>query len=76
VKNITISVDEDLWSRIREAAAVEHKSMNAFIGETMGKTLRGTGSSVGQRIVALADQVENPGASWKWNREELYEDAG
>jgi hypothetical protein len=64
VKNITISVDEDLWTRVKHAAASEHVSMNAFIQ-----------ASPTAKLIALAESNRLEGQPWKWSRDEIYEDA-
>ncbi len=74
MKNITISVDEDLWKRIRDSADGEHLSMNAFIRELLRKVIVGSDDSSASRIVALAREFGPAPTSWKWNRDEIYEE--
>ena len=75
VRNITISVDDDLWRRVRDAADHEHVSMNAFIREVLGRTVKRPQDSAAARLAAFAEETGPAPASWKWNREEIYEDA-
>ncbi len=75
VKNITISVDEDLWSRVHEAAAKDRISMNAFIRSVLARSLRRPNESGGERFANLAERIGPGPNSWKWNRDEIYEDA-
>ena len=56
VKNITISVGDELWKRLRDSAASEHVSMNAFIRDTLSRTVRRTQESAAARIVAIAEE--------------------
>jgi plasmid stability protein len=72
MKNITISVDDDLWSKIRDAAASERKSMNAFIRDALSSTLPGHQMTAGERAAAVACELGPAPKSWKWNREEIY----
>jgi hypothetical protein len=74
VKNITISVDDDLWFKIRDAAAAQHKSMNSFIGETIARSLSGADLTAGERATRIAIQLGPAPCSWKWKRSELYEE--
>ena len=74
VKNITISVDDDLWSRVRDSAAAEHVSMNAFIRDTLSRTVRRSEESIGSRLATLAEEYGPAPRSWKWNRDEIYEE--
>ena len=74
MKNITISVDEDLWMRIRDSADEEHLSMNAFIRGVLRKVIVGSDDTPASRIVALAREFGPAPLSWKWNRDEIYEE--
>jgi plasmid stability protein len=76
VKNITISVDEELWSRIREAAAQDRISMNAFIRSVLSRSVKTSKDSTGERVAAVAESAGPAPKSWTWNRTEIYEDAG
>ena len=75
VKNITISVEDDLYRRIREAANSDSISMNVYIREALRRTVRSSSDSTGARLAALAEQIGPTPASWRWNRAEIYEDA-
>ena len=76
VKNITISVDEELWARVREAAADDRVSVNSFIRGVLARTVRRSKDSTGERMAALAEATGPAPQAWKWNRAEIYEDAG
>ena len=74
MKNITISVDEEMWARIREVAATEHKSVNAFIKETVARSLPGAAMTAGERAAQIARQIGPAPKSWTWSRSEIYEE--
>ncbi len=75
VKNVTISIEDELWQTVREAAASNRVSMNAFIRDILRQSVRRTGDSAAERFAALAEASGPAPKSWKWNREEIYEDA-
>ena len=75
VKNITISVDDELWSRVREAAAEDRISMNAFIRAVLTRTVRRNMASTGERLADLAEAVGPAPRTWRWSRTQVYEDA-
>ncbi len=74
MKRITISLDEDLWARIKKVAAAEHKSMSALIRDTLASGLHGENTTAGERVIAIAREVGPAPQSWKWNREQLYDE--
>ena len=76
VKNITISIDDELWTRVRDAAAEDRTSMNAFIRSVLARTVRRAGASTGERLAALAEAGGPAPHTWKWSRTQVYEDAG
>jgi hypothetical protein len=76
VKNITISVDEELWANVREAAANERVSMNSFIRSVLARTVKRSGDSTGARLATLAESIGPATKTWTWNRDEIYKDAG
>jgi len=75
VKNITISVDDDLWTRVKHAAADEHISMNAFIQSLLANSVKRNTVSPTAKLIALSEESTQKGAAWKWSRDEIYEDA-
>lgn len=75
VKNITISVDEELWANVREAAANERVSMNSFIRSVLSRTVKRSRDSTGVRLSTLAESMGPAANTWTWNRGEIYEDA-
>jgi hypothetical protein len=48
--------------------------MNAFIRELLRKVIVGSDDSSASRIVALAREFGPAPTSWKWNRDEIYEE--
>lgn len=75
VRNITISVDDDLWKRIRDSASESHISMNKFIGEALSRAVMRSEDSPAARIAAMAERIGPAPKAWTWNRDEIYEDA-
>ena len=75
VKNVTISLPEHVWEKLRKKARAADKSLNAFIGERLVDEV-----SEAQGLFAdleeIARNVRGTGKPWKWNREEIYEDRG
>jgi hypothetical protein len=75
VRNITISVDAELWKLVREAAAQDRISMNAFIRDVLSRTVKQPHESAAERVAKLALSMQPSTVHWKWNRDEIYEDA-
>jgi len=74
VHNITISVDDELWKLVREAAAEDRISMNAFIRKALSRTVLKTEESAAARFANLAEAMTPSTVPWKWDRNEIYED--
>lgn len=80
MKNITVSVDDDLYREARVEAARRHKSLSALVREFLAG-LRGSEQTAApavdpelEKLWALADaKPERPGSVGPLNREELYQ---
>lgn len=73
--NVTLSINDDIVERAREAARQQGMSLNSLIRRYLESV---AGVSRGEELAAQFDELwgERSGRSggWRFNREELYED--
>jgi hypothetical protein len=77
MKNITLSLDEELLKQARVYAAQQSTTINRLIREYLERLVRQEERSAQarKRLLELAETSEGRlGSDWKWNREEIYED--
>jgi hypothetical protein len=76
MKNITLSVEEEVLDKVRIAAAKRRTSVNGLVREYLEQVARSEAQagSARERLLQLID--ESPGRlgpNWKWNREDAYQ---
>ncbi|AIE84716.1 hypothetical protein OP10G_1348 [Fimbriimonas ginsengisoli Gsoil 348] len=72
VKNVTISVPDDLWRGLNDEAAEKRLSLNAYVRELLEREI-GRKDTMGGRLVSFAREHGPAPQSWNWNRAEIYE---
>ena len=73
MKNVTLSMDEELLAAGRKYAQAHNTTLNALMRDVLERTVR---PDPKERTKALMELMLNAGGNsngWKWNREELYE---
>jgi hypothetical protein len=75
VKNLTISLDEHLLLAAKKAAATKGVSLNKFVRDLLQRSVKPEAESEEFLFFRLADEFKPTSGGWKWNREEIYEDA-
>jgi len=75
VRNLTISLDETLLLAAKRAAAAKGVSLNKFVLELLQRAVRPVPDSEEFLLFRLSDEIKPNSLGWKWNRDELYEDA-
>ena len=76
MKNITLSVEEDVLAAVRKYAAARNTTVNGLVREYLGKLAaqEDRAAQARKELVELAKaSTFDPGKDWKWNREELYD---
>jgi metal-responsive CopG/Arc/MetJ family transcriptional regulator len=73
MKNVTLSIPEDLLHRSREYAAKQGTSLNEFIRTLLRKTVNPPEYDPIQKLIEHTQQMQVRTKDWKWNRTELYD---
>jgi hypothetical protein len=76
MKNITLSVEDDVLDKVRVVAAKRRTSVNGLVREYLVQVARSEGQagSARERLLQLLDSSRGRlGPNWKWNREDAYE---
>jgi hypothetical protein len=76
VKNVTLSVEEDVLAAVRKYAAARNTTVNGLVREYLGKIAaqEDRAAQARKELVELAlTSTFDPGKDWKWNREALYD---
>ncbi len=73
MKNITISIEEDVLEAGREYAKRHNMSLNSLIRKLLAQTVRSESQNWLQECFALMDQANADSQGQKWTREELYD---
>jgi hypothetical protein len=75
VKNLTISLDERLLSEAKGAAAAKGMSLNKFVRDLIRRAVGPIPTDQEDPFFRIVDELKPNSGGWKWNREEIYEDA-
>ena len=74
MKNVTLSIDEELLEKAREKLCATGKTVNQEFREHMAR-IAGAGTHFEAEIAAFRKRAgQGNSQGWKWNREELYEE--
>ena len=76
MKNVTLAVEEDVLAAVRKYAAAHNTTVNGLVRDYLGKLAQQESRAAQARreLVELAKSSKfDPGADWKWNREESYD---
>jgi hypothetical protein len=75
MKNITLSIDEELLEKSREVAAWQGTSLNGLIRKMLTKiTEMPQQQDWFSGFELVSEQVTGDSGGWKFNREELYDE--
>ena len=73
MRNITISMNEDLLKASRKYAQEQHLALNALIRQLLAKTvLKTTKKQWLTECFAMMDKAKGNSRGKKWQREDLY----
>jgi plasmid stability protein len=71
VRNVTISLPDNVLEALRDRAKNEHKSLNAWLRDLLSKEIQET-SPWAEEFNRIADEITVKAPEWKWNREDTY----
>lgn len=75
MKNITLSVEDDVLATVRKYAAANNTTVNALVRDYLSRVARleTNASKAREELLKLAEKSTLDLGDWKWNREELYD---
>jgi hypothetical protein len=76
MKNVTLSIEEDVLAAARKYAAAHNTTVNGLVREYLGRLAAQedrAGRARKQLAQLAAESSCDPGEDWKWNREQLYD---
>ncbi len=76
MKNITLSIEDEILERVRIVAAEKRTSINAMVREFLTEIANRDAKIAAARreLLELMDRsTGDMGPDWKWSREETYE---
>lgn len=73
MKNITLSIPDELLEKSREYARLHGTSLNEFIRELLRRYVMNQTEGPVQRLLKNSEETQISTKSWKWNRDELYD---
>jgi len=75
-KNVTIVLDEEIIRRVRDLPQVREASLSTYVASLIEREVASErGSEAAAEFLALCDDMSKmPQRSWKWNRDEIYEE--
>jgi hypothetical protein len=78
MKNITLSVDDEVLAAVRRYASERNTTVNALVREHLTRlaTQNDRVAKARLRLKQLSEEATMDLGGWKWNREELYERGG
>lgn len=73
MKNITLSIPEDLLKQGREYALKHGTTLNALIRKLLKTTVQSGQHKKAIQIMEEMEKLKSPKKKIEWNREDLYE---
>ncbi|HXG79337.1 MAG TPA: DUF6364 family protein [Methyloceanibacter sp.] len=76
MKNITLSIDEEVLRAARIYAAEHDTTVNALVRDFLaqfGKQRQERAAKARKELVEMAKKSKARMGSWKWNRDDVYE---
>jgi plasmid stability protein len=73
MKNITLSIPEELIRKGREYASRHGTTLNALIRQLLKNAVQAEKKSKGKPILDEMMKLQSPQKTISWNRDELYE---
>lgn len=73
MKNLTLSIPDDLLRRSREYAAQQGTTLNEFIRNLLRQAVSPPEQDPIQKLLSHTRDIKIQTKDWKWNRNELYD---
>ncbi|HMO39601.1 MAG TPA: DUF6364 family protein [Saprospiraceae bacterium] len=73
MKNITLSIPDDLLAKSREYASKRGTSLNEFIRALLRQAISAPEQDPVKKLIAHTQDIHVQTKNWKWNRAEVYE---
>ncbi len=73
MKNVTLSIPDDLLAKSREYAAKQGTSLNQFIREMLKMYVKNQEESTIERLLDKSKKLSVKTKTVKWNRDEIYD---
>jgi len=73
MKNITLSIPDDLLIKSREYAAKHGTSLNKFIRDFLKQVVQTEDKSTIKKLLDKSDAYAIETKPYKWNRDEIYD---
>jgi hypothetical protein len=75
MKNITLSVDEQVLAAVRRYASEQNTTVNGLVRDYLTRlaSQNDRAAKARQRLKKLAEETTMDRGSWEWNRDELYD---
>jgi hypothetical protein len=75
MKNITLSVDDEVLAAVRRYASNNNTTVNGLVRDYLTRlaTQEDRAAKARRRLLELSEQSEGRLGNWVWNREELYD---
>jgi hypothetical protein len=75
MKNITLSVDEEVLAVVRRFASGKNTTVNGLVREYLTRIAAQEDKAAKARakLVELSEKTAGDMGDWKWNREEIYD---
>ena len=73
MKNVTLSIDEELLAEGRRYARTHHTSLNALLRELLARAVRESRASWVRECFGKMDEAKGHSGGRTWEREDLYD---
>jgi plasmid stability protein len=73
MKNVTLSIPDDLLAKSREYASKHGTSLNEFIRVLLRQAIAASEQDPVKKLIAHSQDVQIQTKNWKWDRAELYD---
>ncbi|MGH9520785.1 MAG: DUF6364 family protein [Terriglobales bacterium] len=73
MKNVTLSIDENLLAAARRYAKRQNISLNQLIRDLLARTAAMDAKAAADEMLRVAERVRGDSKGWQWNRDEIHE---
>ena len=73
MKNITLSLSEELLRKSRAYAQKQGSTLNELVRTLLRQTVESDNQHPAQKLIAHTQRLQVATKNWKWNRTEIYD---